>query len=247
MKIITNTLVERASGKLGTSVVLYESMKRQCARLYVIPTNRQSPLQMLCRQAMATASQWWSTTLQDSDRQAWQDFAAGVSERTGQLGLKYRRTGQQLATASAQIAGLTGSESPLYELPVLPIAVPSPLSGTATYDISACTLTYSLTYPTVADLMKAYAIPRLLTLFSAAQTPTLAKSRMIINDSTNMVNFNAVGVGGVKGPYTLDSATYPGITQIATATEAYLYITTRAANSGLENEIPFRIPISIVP
>lgn len=247
MKIITNTLVERASGKLGTSVVLYESMKRQCARLYVVPTNRQSPLQVLCRDAMSTASRWWSTTLTDSDRQAWQDFAAGISERTGQLGLKYRRTGQQLATASAQLSGITGSETPLYELPVLPIAVPNPLSGTATYDISSSTLTLSLTYPTVADLMKAYFIPRLVTLYSSAQTPTLAKSRMLINDSTNMVNFGAVGTGGIKGPVTLDVATYPALAQLATATEGYIFITTRAANSGLENSVPFRIPVSIVP
>ena len=247
MKVITNTLIEKVSGKLGTSIVLYENARRQCARLYVVPTNPQSPLQLLCREAMSTASRWWSTTLTDSDRQAWQDFAALVSERTGQLGLKYRRTGQHLATASAQLAGLTGSETPLYELPVLPIAVPNPLSGTATYDISASTLTLSLTYPTVADLMEAYFIPRLITLYSSAQTPTLAKSRMLINDSANMVNFGAVGTGGIKGPVTLDSATYPAITQIATATEAYIYVTTRAANSGLENTIEFKIPITIVP
>lgn len=247
MKVITNNLIEKASGKLGTSVVLYQNAARQCARLYVVPTNRQSPLQILCREAMSTASKWWSTTLADSDRQAWQDFAAYVSERTGQLGLKYRRTGQQLATASAQLAGLTGNESPFYELPVLPLAVPNPTGGTATYDISSETLTLSLTYPTVADLMEAYAIPRLVTLYSSAQTPTLAKSRMLLNDSQNMVNFNAVGVGGVKGPYTLDSATYPTIKQIATATEAYIYITTRAANSGLENTVPFRLAVSIVP
>ena len=247
MKVITNTLIEKVSGKLGTSIVLYENARRQCARLYVVPTNPQSPLQVLCRDAISTASKWWSTTLTDSDRQAWQDFAALVSERTGQLGLKYRRTGQQLATASAQLAGLTDFASSLYELPILPIAVPSPLSATATYTKSTSTLTLTMTYPTIADTMEAYALPRLLITTSAAQTPTLAKSRLLLSDAATFVAYQDLGTGGVKGPVSYTAAVYPALAQLATATEAYLYITTRAANSGLENATPFRIPVSIVP
>ena len=247
MKIITNKIVEKASGKLGTSIVLYQNAARQCARMYVIPTNRQSPLQLLCRTAMSTASQWWSTILSDSDRQAWNEFAGQISERTGQLGLKYRRTGQQLATASAQLAGLTGAASSLYELPINPIAVPSPLSATASYDISSATLTLTMTYPTIANTMEAIALPRLLITTSAAQTPTLAKSRLLLSDAATFVAYQDLDTGGVKGPVTYTAAIYPALAQIATATEAYLFITTRAANSGLENEIPFRIPVSIIP
>lgn len=247
MKVITNALVEKASGKLGTSVVLYQNALRQCARLYVVPTNPQSPLQVLCRDAMSTASKWWSTTLQDSDRLAWTQFADLVAERTGQLGLKYRRTGQQLATASAQLAGLTGAASSLYELPINPSAVPNPLSGTATYTKSTSTLTLTMTYPTIANTMEAYALPRLLITTSAAQTPTLAKSRMLLSDSATFAAYQDLGTGGVKGPVSYTAAVYPALAQLATATEAYIYISTRAANSGLENTTPFRVPISIVP
>lgn len=247
MKVITNALVEKASGKLGTSVVLYQNARRQCARLYVVPTNPQSALQLLCRDAMSTASKWWSTTLSDSDRQAWNEFAANISERTGELGLKYRRTGQQLATASAQLAGITGEASSLYELPINPIAVPSPLSATASYDISTATLTLTMTYPTIADTMEAFALPRLLTTTSSAQTPTLAKSRMLINAEQTLCAYQDLGTGGIKGPVSYTAALYPALAQLATATEGYIFITTRAANSGLENTTPFRIPVSIVP
>lgn len=247
MKIITNAVIEKASGKLGTSVVLYQNASRQCARMYVVPTNPQSTLQLLCREAMSQASKWWSTTLTDSDRLAWQQFAANIAERSGQLGLKYRRTGQQLATASAQLSGLTGNESPFYELPILPSAVPTPLGGTASYKIATNTLTLTVVYPTVAAPMEAYYLPRLVTTTSAAQTPTLAKSRMLINATGTAVNFGSVGVGGIKGPVSLTVANYPSLAKIGTATEAYIYISTRAANSGLENTVPFKIPVSIVP
>ena len=196
---------------------------------------------------MSAASKWWSTILSDSDRQAWNEFAANISERTGELGLKYRRTGQQLATASAQLAGITGAASSLYELPINPIAVPNPLSGSATYDISAATLTLTMTYPTIADTMEAIALPRLLITTSTAQTPTLAKSRLLLSDAATFVAYQDLNTGGIKGPVTYTAAVYPALAQIATATEAYLYITTRAANSGLENTTPFRIPVSIVP
>ena len=247
MKVITNAIIDQASGKLGTSIVLYRNAMRQCARMYVIPTNPKSSLQLLCRQAMATASQWWSTTLQDSDRLAWNEFAALVAERTGQLGLKYRRTGQHLATASAQINGLTGDASSLYELPILPIAVANPLSATATYTKSTSTLSLTMTYPTIADTMDAYAFPRLITTTSAAQTPTFAKSRMLLNAEQTLVAHQELGTGGVKGPVSYTAASFPALAALATATEGYIYITTRAANSGLENTLEYKIPITIVP
>ena len=247
MKVITNALIEKASGKLGTSVVLYQNAKRQCARLYVIPTNRQSGLQLLCRDAISTASKWWSTILQDSDRLAWTQFAANISERTGELGLKYRRTGQQLATASAQLYGITGEASGLYELPINPQAVPSPLSATAKFTKSTSTLTLTMTYPTIADTMEAFALPRLLITTSAAQTPTLAKSRLLLSDAATFVAYQDLDTGGVKGPVSYTAAVYPALAQLATATEAYIYITTRAANSGLENATPFKVPVTIVP
>lgn len=245
MKVITNALVDQASGKLGTSVVFYRNAGRQCARMYFKPTNPQTDLQTLCRTAMSLASKSWSEDLSASERHTWQSFAAYVQERSGQLGLTYRRTGQQLYVASHQLYTLTNSASSIYDLPINYSALPVASSITAIYDKSDGTLTINAKYPTIAESQELYMIPKIVTANTAAQTPTVAKSRMLMHATNPQVANTSLERGGTLAPIVLSKTDYPALSAYDTAVIGYLYADVRAANSGMDAVSPQLVTVTI--
>lgn len=245
MKVITNALVSEASGKLGTSVVFYRNAGRQCARIYFNPTNPQTALQTLCRNAMSLASKSWSEDLAASERSAWNSFAAYVQERSGQLGLAYRRTGQQLYVASHQLSTITNGTSSVYDLPINYSALPVASSITAVYDKSDGTLTINATYPTIAVTQDLYMIPKIITANTAAQTPTVAKSRMLMHATNPQVANISLETGGTIAPAVLSKTNYPGLAAFDTAVVGYLYADVRAANSGMDAVSPQLVTVTI--
>lgn len=244
MKVITNAIIEKASGKLGTSVVFYQNAGRQCARIFFVPTNPRTDLQVLCRQAITAASQWWSTTLNDSQRAAWNTFAADVAARSGQLGLQYKRTGQQLAVASYQLQGLTDQTASIYPIPENPAACPEPTSVTAVYDKSDGALTMNFTMPQFAETQEVFALPKMIAATSAAQTPTEAKSRLLLKSTSDVVAFAQLS-SGANGPITFSKTDFPALALFDTASKGYVYLSLRCSNSGIENPTPYKVNITI--
>ena len=245
MKVITNALVDQASGKLGTSVVFYRNAGRQCARIYFNPANPQTALQTLCRNAMSLASKSWSEDLAASERSAWKSFAACVQERSGQLGLAYRRTGQQLYVASHQLHTLTNGVSQIFDLPIDYSALPVASSLTAVYDKSAGTLTINASYPAIQGTQELYLIPKIVTANTAAQTPTVAKSRMLMHATAPYVANTPLDTGGTLAPIVLSKTNYPGLAAFDTAVVGYLYADVRAANSGMDSVSPQLVTVTI--
>ena len=245
MKVITNALIDQASGKLGTSVVFYRNAGRQCARIYFNPTNPQTALQTLCRTAMSLASKAWSESLSSSERSAWNSFAAYVQERSGQLGLAYRRTGQQLYVASHQLSTITNGTSSVYDLPINYSALPVASSITAVYDKSDGTLTINATYPSIVETQDLYMIPKIVTANTAAQTPTVAKSRMLMHATEPSVSYWPLDTGGTLSPLVLSKTNFPGLTAFDTAVVGYLYADVRAANSGMDAVSPQLVTVTI--
>ena len=245
MKVITNALVEQASGKLGTSVVFYRNAGRQCARIYFKPTNPQTDLQTLCRNAMSLASKSWSEDLSDGERTTWKQFAALVQERTGQLGLAYRRTGQQLYVASHQLSTLTNGSSSVYDLPINYSALPVASSITAVYDKSDGKLTINASYPAIPGTQELYMIPKIVTANTAAQTPTVAKSRMLMHATIPQVACISLERGGTLAPQVFSKTNYPALAAFDTTVVGYLYADVRAANSGIDAVTPQLIKVTI--
>lgn len=245
MKVITNALVEQASGKLGTSVVFYRNAGRQCARIYFNPANPQTALQTLCRNAMSLASKAWSESLSSSERSAWQSFAAYVQERSGQLGLAYRRSGQQLYVASHQLSTLTNGVSQIFDLPINYSALPVASSLTAVYDKSDGTLTINTSYPAIPESQELYMIPKIVTANTAAQTPTVAKSRMLMHATEPSVSNLPLDRGGTLAPLVLSKTNYPALSAFDTAVVGYLYADVRAANSGMDSVTPQLVKVTI--
>lgn len=245
MKVITNALVEQASGKLGTSVVFFRNANRQCARIYVVPTNPETDLQLLVRKAMSDASKWWSTALSDSERYAWKSFAANVSEISKALGLPYKRTGQQLAVASYQLTVLTGGTSSQFDLPIDYSAVPAPTSCTAVYDKSDGTLTLNTVMPTVPVTQELWILPKVQVCNSAAQTPKDSNARLLKHSEDESVMQQAVDRGGTLAPATFTKVNYPGLSILDTAVKGYLFMEVRAANSGMSSTTILKVPVTI--
>lgn len=245
MKVITNAIVDQASGKLGTSVVFYRNAGRQCARIYFKPTNPQTELQTLCRNAMSLASKSWSEDLAPGERTCWKQFAALVQERSGQLGLAYRRTGQQLYVASHQLHSLTNGTSSIYDLPINYSALPVASSITAVYDKSDGTLTINATYPTVQETQELYMIPKIVTANTLAQTPTVEKSRMLMHATNPQVANIPLERGSTLAPVVLSKTNYPALSAFDTAVIGYLYADVRAANSGMDAVSPQLITVTI--
>lgn len=244
MKVITNALIEKASGKLGTSVVFYQNAGRQCARIFFIPTNPRTDLQVLCRNAIKAASQWWSITLNDSQRAAWNTFAADVVTRSGQLGLPYKRTGQQLAVASYQLQGLTNNTASVYTIPENPAACPEPTSITAVYDKSDGTLTMNFTMPAFPDSQELFALPKMIAATSAAQTPTEAKSRLLLKTTADVIAFAQL-TSGPSGDLVFSKTDFPALALFDTAAKGYVYLSLRCSNSGIENPTPLKVNVTI--
>ena len=244
MKVITNAIIEKASGKLGTSVVFYQNAGRQCARIFFVPTNPRTDLQVLCRQAMTAASQWWSKSLNDSQRAAWNLFAADVAQRSGQLGLQYKRTGQQLAVASYQLQGLTDQTATIYPIPENPAACPEPTSVTAVYDKSDGTLTMNFTMPMFAETQEVFALLKMIAATSRAQTPTEEKSRLLLKSSSDVVAFSQLAPG-VSGPVVFSKTNFPALALLDTAQKGYVYLSLRCSNSGIENPTPYKVNVTI--
>lgn len=245
MKVITNALIEKASGKLGTSVVFYQNAGRQCARTYFKPANPQTDLQTLCRNAMSLASKAWSEALSASERSAWKSFAAYVQERSGELGLAYRRTGQQLYVASHQLYTLTNGTSSIYDLPINYSALPVASSITAVYDKSDGTLTISPTYPIIPESQELHMIPKIVTANTAAQTPTVEKSRMLMHATNPQVANTSLERGGTLAPVVFSKTNYPALSAFDTAVVGYLYADVRAANSGMDSVTPQLVTVTI--
>ena len=245
MKVITNALIEKASGKLGTSVVFYQNAGRQCARIYFNPTNPQTALQTLCRTAMSLASKAWSESLSSSERYAWKSFADYVQERSGQLGLAYRRTGQQLYVASHQLHTLTNGTSSTYDLPIDYAALPVASSITAVYDKSDGTLTINASYPAIPNSQDLYMIPKIVTANTAAQTPTVAKSRMLMHATNPQVANIPLERGGALAPEVFSKTNYPALSAFDTAVVGYLYADVRAGNSGMDSVSPQLVTVTI--
>lgn len=245
MKVITNALVEQASGKLGTSVVFYRNAGRQCARIYFNPTNPQTALQSLCRNAMSLASKAWSESLSASERYGWKQFADCVQERSGQLGLAYRRTGQQLYVASHQLSTLTNGSSSVYDLPINYSALPVASSLTAVYDKSDGTLTINASYPVIPESQELYMVPKIVTANTLAQTPTVAKSRMLMHATNPQVANISLEKGSTLTPVVLSKTNYPALSAFDTAVVGYLYADVRAANSGMDAVSPQLVTVTI--
>lgn len=245
MKVITNALIEQASGKLGTSVVFFRNANRQCARIYVVPSNPETDLQLLVRKAMSDASKWWSTALADSERHAWKSFAANVSEISKALGLPYKRTGQQLAVASYQLTVLTGGSSSQYDLPTDYSAVPAPTSCTAVYDKSDGTLTLNTVMPTVPTTQELFILPKVQVCNSAAQTPKESNARLLKHASEASVLQQAIETGGTLPAATFTKVDFPGLSILDTAVKGYLFMEVRAANSGMSSTTILKVPVTI--
>ena len=245
MKVITNALIEKASGKLGTSVVFFQNANRQCARLYVVPANPQTALQTLCRKAVSDASKWWSLTLSDGERHAWKSFAASVAERSKELGLAYKRTGQQLAVASYQLTVMTGGTSSEYDLPVDYSAVPVPSSFTAVYDKSDGTLTLNAVMPSIPETQEVFILPKAQSCNSAAQTPKEQNARLLKHVTENKVAQVSCERGGTLAPVVLTKTNYPELAIFDTAVKGYIFLDIRAANSGMNNTTPYKVNVTI--
>jgi len=95
---LTPTLGGALSGSLG-GLTASHNKGGQYLRRRSVPTNPNTARQQQVRAALATLTQAWNSTLSDSERQAWRDYAASVT-RTDKLGQTITLSGQQWYVAS---------------------------------------------------------------------------------------------------------------------------------------------------
>lgn len=141
MKVKSAILTEM-SGKIGGAVASRARGDIQYFRKLVTPTNPSTGLQKASRNAVASASSYWKSTLTDVQREAWWDLATGA--QTGQTLFNKVNQPRIFANNSTLLVGTDGATPPITTIVPPPASLSTPFSGfIAVIDDSANTLTIS--------------------------------------------------------------------------------------------------------